>query len=43
MAVYCYSDDAKQPCNLLGKYEYRSIRMRAGLTDKDFEPSTYGM
>jgi hypothetical protein len=43
VAVYCYSDDEKQPQNLLGKYEYRSVRMRAGLTEKDFEPSTYGM
>lgn len=43
VGVYCYSDDEKQPCNLLGKYEYRGVRMGAGLTDKDFEPSTYGM
>lgn len=43
VAIYCYSDDEKQPQNLLGKYEYRSIHMRAGLTDKDFEPATYGM
>jgi hypothetical protein len=43
VAVYCYSDDEKQPQNLLGKYEYRSVRMGAGLTDRDFEPSTYGM
>lgn len=43
VAVYCFSDEAKQPANLLGKYEYRSIHMRAGLTEKDFEPATYGM
>jgi hypothetical protein len=43
VAVYCYSDDDRQPGNLLAKYEYRSVRMRAGLTEKDFEPVTYGM
>ncbi len=43
VAVYCYSDDKKQPDHLLAKYEYRSIRMRVGLTDRDFEPRTYGM
>jgi len=43
VAVYCYSDDDRQPKNLIAKYEYRSIRMRAGLTESDFEPETYGM
>ena len=43
VAVYCYSDDAKEPHNLLGKYEYRNIRMQAGLSEADFDPQTYGM
>lgn len=43
VAVYCYGDDEKQPNNLIAKYEFRSVRMGAGLTDKDFEPKTYGM
>ncbi|MEK6642623.1 MAG: DUF1571 domain-containing protein [Planctomycetota bacterium] len=43
VAVYCFSDDAKDPKHLLGKYEYRDIRFGVGLTDKDFEPKTYGM
>ncbi len=43
VAVYCFSDAAKDPKNLLGKYEYRNIRFGVGLTDKDFEPKTYGM
>lgn len=43
VAVYCYSDDAKEPRNLLGKYEYRNIRMQVGLSESDFDPKTYGM
>lgn len=43
IAVYCYSDDDEKPENLLGKYEYRNIRLNVGLTDADFEPATYGM
>ncbi len=43
VAIYCYSDDAREPRNLLGKYEYRNVRFDTGLTDKDFEPATYGM
>ena len=43
VAVYCFSDNDKQPTNLLAKYEYRSIRMGAGFGEKDFEPATYGM
>ena len=43
VAVYCYSDDAKLPQNLLGKYEYRDITFDVGLTEADFEPATYGM
>jgi hypothetical protein len=43
VAVYCYSDVERQPGNLIAKYEYRSVRMGAGLTNKDFEPNTYGM
>ncbi len=43
VAVYCYSDVERHPSNLLAKYEYRSIRMGAGLTNRDFEPNTYGM
>ncbi|MBE7506693.1 MAG: DUF1571 domain-containing protein [Planctomycetia bacterium] len=43
VAVYCYSDVERHPSNLLAKYEYRSIRMGAGLTNRDFEPTTYGM
>ncbi len=43
IAVYCYSDEARQPQNLLGKYEYRDIRFDAKISDADFEPATYGM
>jgi len=43
VAVYSFAGDEKVPSNLLGKYEYRGIRMKPGLTDKDFEPATYGM
>lgn len=43
VAVYCYADDAKEKHNLLGKYEYRNIRMQAGLSETDFDPKTYGM
>ena len=43
VAVYCYSDDDRNPTNLLAKYEYRRVRMGVGLTEKDFEPVTYGM
>jgi len=43
VAIYCYSDDEGQPQNLLAKYEYHNVQMRVGLTDKDFEPATYGM
>ena len=43
VAVYCYSDDDREPRNLLGKYEYRNIRFDAGLTERDFDPDTYGM
>jgi hypothetical protein len=43
IAVYCYSDEAREPQNLLGKYEYRDIQFDAQITDADFEPATYGM
>jgi len=43
VAVYCYSDEAMAPEKLLGKYEYRNIKLNADLTEKDFEPATYGM
>ncbi len=43
VAVYCYSADDSDPLNLLGKYEYRNVRFSPGLTDKDFDPVTYGM
>jgi len=43
VAVYCYSADDSDPMNLLGKYEYRNVRFNPGLTDKDFDPATYGM
>jgi hypothetical protein len=43
VAVYCYSDEKAQSKNLIAKYEYRNVRMRVGLTEKDFEPVTYGM
>lgn len=43
VAIYCYSDEDKQPQSLLAKYEYRSVRMGVGLTEKDFDPRTYGM
>ncbi len=43
IAVYCYSDLAKDPANLLGKYEYRDIHFNAGLQEADFEPANHGM
>ncbi len=43
VAVYCYSDIEQKPANLLSKYEFRNIRFNVGLTDKDFDPATYGM
>jgi len=43
VAVYCYSDVEKRPEHLLGKYEYRNIRFQTGLSDRDFDPATYGM
>lgn len=43
IAVHCFSSDACHPQDLLGKYEYRSVRFNQGLTDRDFEPATYGM
>ncbi len=43
IAVYCYSDLAKDPAKLLGKYEYRDIRFNVGMQASDFEPATYGM
>lgn len=43
IAVYCYSDESREPENLLGKYEYRNVRFDVGLTEKDFDPATYGM
>lgn len=43
VAVYCYSDDEQKPANLLGKYEYRNIRLNTGLSDAVFSPETYGM
>lgn len=43
VAVYCYADDDMTPEKLLGKYEYRNVRMDIGLTDRDFDPAAYGM
>lgn len=43
VAIYCYADDEMKSVNVLAKYEYRGIRMQIGLTDKDFDPATYGM
>lgn len=43
VAVYCYASDEMKDEDLLGKYEYRNIRLDADLTDADFEPATYGM
>lgn len=43
VAVYCYTDADRQPNHLIARYEYRSVRMRVGLTEKHFDPSTYGM
>jgi hypothetical protein len=43
VAVYCYSHDDRSSEHLLGKYEYRNVRFHAGLSEKDFEPTTYGM
>jgi hypothetical protein len=43
VAVYCYSDADAKPEHLLGKYEYRNIKFSIGLTDREFDPATYGM
>jgi hypothetical protein len=43
VAVYCFSTDFKDSKHLLGKYEYRDIKLHAGLTEADFDPATYGM
>jgi hypothetical protein len=43
VAVYCFSSDVKDARYLLGKYEYRNIKLHARLSDADFEPATYGM
>ncbi|HKQ47086.1 MAG TPA: DUF1571 domain-containing protein [Phycisphaerae bacterium] len=43
VAVYCFSTDYKDPQHLLGKYEYRNIKLDSGLTEADFDPVTYGM
>ncbi len=43
IAVHCFADDRCRPEDLLGKYEYRSVRFGQGLTDRDFDPATYGM
>lgn len=43
IAVYCYSDRDAKPEHLLGKYEYRYIRFSPGISEGDFDPSTYGM
>jgi len=40
-AIYSYADrESKQ---LLGRYEYRSVKMNPGLAQSEFEPATYGM
>jgi len=36
-----YADDAKK--TLLGQYEYTDVRLNEGLTDADFEGTTYGL
>lgn len=41
VSVRCYADDAKK--QLLGRYEYSDVSFDVGLTDKTFEPATYGM
>lgn len=41
VAVYSFADASRK--TLLGKYEYRGIRMNVGCTAADFDPSTYGM
>lgn len=41
VSVRCYADDAKK--QLLGRYEYSNVTFDVGLTDKTFEPTTYGM
>jgi len=41
VSVRCYADDAKT--QLLGRYEYSDVTFGVGLTDKTFEPATYGM
>ena len=43
VAVYCYSDEAREPAHLLGKYEYRNVRFNVDLTEADFAPARYGM
>lgn len=41
VAVYSFSD--AQGKQLLGRYEYRDVKMNAGCCQTDFEPATYGM
>jgi len=41
VAVYSYADLERR--KLLGKYEYRDVRMNVGCQPGDFEPSKYGM
>ncbi len=43
VAIYCYADDEMKPEHLLGKYEYRNVRLGVGLGESDFDPKTYGM
>jgi len=43
VAVYCFADLERRPEYLLGKYEYRNIRMDADLSESHFDPKSYGM
>lgn len=41
VAVYSYADAGQS--QLLGRYEYRDVRMNAGCGESDFDPVSYGM
>lgn len=41
VSVRCYADDART--QLLGRYEYSDVKLAAGLSDAQFEPTNFGM
>lgn len=41
VAVYSFADAGQS--QMLGRYEYRDVRMNAGCGESDFDPASYGM